>query len=145
MARKYTLEQMREFTKRMWFNQHLGIEIAKLHRDGITISLELRDEFRNVAEVLHGGVTATLADAAVGMALVHHFGGAMMISTVELKVNYFRPIWGKHVTARAKLLRVGKQICVGSVEIHDDAKKLAGVALVTYMVLGPREQETTKA
>ena len=123
----------------MPFNRHLGIEVTKLHRDGITISLNLRDEFRNIAKVLHGGVTATLADAAVGMALVHHFAGTMMMSTVELKVNYFRPIWGKHVTARAKLLRVGKQICVGSVDINDDEGKHAGVALVTYIMLGPRE------
>ena len=140
MPRKFTLEEMREFTQRMPFNRHLGIEIIKVHRDGITISLNLREEFRNVAKVLHGGVTATMADAAVGMALVRHFAGTMMMSTVELKVNYFRPIWGKHVTARAKLLRVGKQICVGSVDIHDDEGKHAGVALVTYIMLGPREQ-----
>ena len=134
------MEEMQEFTRHMPFNRHLGIEVIKVHRDGITISLNLREEFRNIAKVLHGGVTATMADAAVGMALVRHFAGTMMMSTIELKVNYFRPIWGKHVTARAKLLRVGKQVCVGSVDIHDDAGKHAGVALVTYIVLGPREQ-----
>lgn len=140
MLRKFTLQEMQEFTLHMPFNRHLGIEVTKVHRDGITISLNLREEFRNIAKVLHGGVTATMADAAVGMALVRHFAGAMMMSTVELKVNYFRPIWGKHVIARAKLLRVGKQICVGSVDIHDDEGKHAGVALVTYILLGPREQ-----
>ncbi len=140
MAKKFSLEEMQEFTRHMPFNRHLGIEVTKVHRDGITISLNLREEFRNIAKVLHGGVTATMADAAVGMALVRHFAGTMRMSTVELKVNYFRPIWGKHVTARAKLLRVGKQICVGSVDIHDDEGKHAGVALVTYIMLGPREQ-----
>lgn len=139
MIKKYTLQQMQEFTKHMPFNTHLGIEVVKVHNDGLTISLNLREEFRNVAQVLHGGVTASMADAAVGLALVRHFAATMMLSTIELKVNYFRPVWGKKVTARAKLIRVGKQICVGSVDIHDDENKHAGVALVTYMVLGPRK------
>ena len=139
MPRKFNLQEMQEFTKHMPFNTHLGIEVIKVHSDGLTIALNLRDEFRNVAQVLHGGVTASMADAAVGLALVRHFAGTLMVSTIELKVNYFRPVWGKKVTARARLVRIGKQICVGSVDIHDDKNKHAGVALVTYMVLGPRE------
>lgn len=139
MAHKLTLKQVREFTKRMHFNTHLGIHVERVHKDGLTISLPLRDEFRNAANVLHGGLTATLADAAAGMSLVREFGGAMILTTIELKINYFRPIWGKKVFARCKLLRVGKQICVGSVDIHDDKGKHAGAALVTYMVVGPRE------
>ena len=139
MPHKLTLQQIRDFTKRMPFNNHLGLHIERVHKDGLTVSLPLREEFRNAAHVLHGGLTATLADAAAGMALVREFGGAMVLTTIELKINYFRPIWGKKVLARCKLIRVGKQICVGSVEIHDDKGKLAGAALVTYMVVGPRE------
>ena len=51
------------------FNQHLGIRFVRQHRDGITIECRLRKEFMNFAGVLHGGVTATLADVAVGQAL----------------------------------------------------------------------------
>jgi uncharacterized protein (TIGR00369 family) len=50
------------------FNQYLGIRIASRHRDGITIECRLRKELLNFAGVIHGGVTATLADVAVGQA-----------------------------------------------------------------------------
>ena len=143
MSHKLTLQQIRDFTERMPFNTHLGIHVERVHKDGLTISLPLREEFRNAAQVLHGGLTATLADAAAGMSLVREFGGKMVLTTIEMKISYFRPIWGKKVFARCKLLRLGKQICVGSVDIHDDKGKHAGAALVTYMVVGPRQD--TKA
>ena len=124
----------------MPFNTHIGIHVERVHKDGLTISLPLREEFRNAAHVLHGGLTATLADAAAGLSLVREFGGKMVLTTIEMKINYFRPIWGKKAFARCKLIRVGKQICVGSIDIYDDKGKRAGAALVTYMVVGPREE-----
>ena len=119
----------------MPFNNLLGMRVARTHRDGVTIECSLRDDLRNLAGVLHGGVTATLADAAVGIALHHHFKGLRPSTTVELKINYFRPIDSGKVIARARLIRIGSSICVGRVDIFDSKKRLAGAALVTYMLL----------
>ena len=57
--------------------------------------------------VLHGGVTATLVDVAVGLALAHR---GYKATTVELKINYLRPVTGRKVTARSHLLRIGKTL-----------------------------------
>ena len=116
------------------FNQYLGIRIANRHRDGITIECRVRKELLNFAGVLHGGVTATLADVAVGQALAHRLG-RFASTTAELKINYLRPILGRKVSARSHLLRVGKTLCVARVDVFDDQKNLAAVALVTYMRL----------
>ncbi len=119
----------------MPFNKSLGIRVARMHKDGVTIECALRDDLRNLAGVLHGGVTATLCDAAVGIAITSHFHGTRRCTTVEMKLNYFLPVESGKVAARAKLLRVGKTLCVGQVQVHDSHKRLAGVALVTYMLL----------
>jgi uncharacterized protein (TIGR00369 family) len=116
------------------FNQYLGIRIASRHRDGITIECRLRKELLNFAGILHGGVTATLADVAVGQALAQRLG-RFASTTAELKINYLRPILGRKVSARSHLLRVGKTLCVARVDVFDDQKNLAAVALVTYMRL----------
>jgi len=116
------------------FNQYLGIRIANRHRDGITIECRVRKELLNFAGVLHGGVTATLADVAVGQALAQRLG-RFASTTAELKINYLRPILGRKVSARSHLLRVGKTLCVARVDVFDDQKNLAAVALVTYMRL----------
>jgi uncharacterized protein (TIGR00369 family) len=117
----------------MDFNALLGLRVVRKYKDGILVSLPLKPEFMNLSGVLHGGVTATLADAAVGMAIVKVM--KRKCTTVELKINYFLPITGKRVTARSKFLRQGKTLVVASVDIHDDQGRLAGAALMTYMLL----------
>lgn len=122
----------------MPFNALLGLKLNRVHADGVTIECAIRPEFLNGNGVLHGGVTATLADVAVGIALHRHFGGYTPITTVELKVNYFRPVKDGKVFARAFLMRVGSSICVGRVEILDSSKNLIGAAMVTYMIIPAR-------
>jgi uncharacterized protein (TIGR00369 family) len=115
------------------FNQYLGIRLVRSHADGITIECRLRKELLNFAGVLHGGVTATLADVAVGQALGKRLGSMRASTTVELKISYLRP-----VTARSHLLRIGKTLCTARVDVFDEENELAAVALVTYMLLDVR-------
>lgn len=119
------------------FEQFLKIRIVKKHEDGVTISLPLRQEFMNNAGVLHGGIIATLADEAVGFAVDFHFKRKQRITTTELKVNYLLPVEGKRLSARCYLVRVGRHLCVGRVDLMDDRKRLVAIATATYMLLGP--------
>ncbi|MBK5292439.1 MAG: PaaI family thioesterase [Acidobacteriia bacterium] len=125
----------------MPFNRLLGIRVTRRHKDGVTIECPLRHDLTNLAGVLHGGVTATMADAAVGIAIHSRFLGTRSATTVEMKVNYFLPVSGKKIRARAHLLRVGSTLCVGRVDLFNDSKKLVGTALVTYMLLPPEEKK----
>ena len=63
------------------FNQYLGIRIANRHRDGITIECRVRKELLNFAGVLHGGVTATLADD-IGLGAKKNPGGTITYTAV---------------------------------------------------------------
>ena len=117
------------------FNDHLGIVVKRLHKDGVTLECELTEVLRNSHGVLHGGVTATLVDTAVGVAIVHVFGGKRSSTTVEMKLNYFLPLDRGKITARSKLLRVGTSLVVGSVEVKDARKRLAAFGTATYKLL----------
>jgi acyl-CoA thioesterase len=128
---------LRTFLSRHAFNHLLGFELARVHRDGLTIHCRVRPELLNSAGSLHGGVTASLADAAVGSALYHHFGAAQRFTTVELKVNYFRPVTEGRLVARSRLVRLGSTICVGRVDLADAKRRSVGLAIVTYMLLPP--------
>jgi uncharacterized protein (TIGR00369 family) len=126
---------MNKIIQVMRFNQLVGIRLVRIHKDGVTIDCRLRPELLNASGVLHGGVTATLADAAVGIAITQRVGRAGAATTVELKLNYLRPVSGRKITARARLLRMGSTLCIGRVDMFDDAKELVSTALVTYMLL----------
>ena len=133
-----SMRQMREAIRDMSFNQLVGIRLVRIHKDGVTIDCKLRPELMNAHGVLHGGVTATMADAAVGIAITTRMGRPAA-TTVEMKLNYMRPVTGGKITARAYLLRMGSTLCIGRVDLFNDARELVAAALVTYMLIKATE------
>jgi uncharacterized protein (TIGR00369 family) len=120
----------------MPFEHSLDLHVIEKHDDGVTVAFDLRAPYLNSNGVLHGGVTASLADEAAWHAIENYFGqGRRKTTTTELKVNYLRPIGGDTVTARAHLVRAGKTLCVTQIEIFDEQKNLAAIGIVTYMLL----------
>lgn len=134
--RKQTAVQyLKDLTRRIPFNHLVGIRVARRHRDGVTLECAVRDDLRNWAGVLHGGVTAAIADVAVGVAITNHFHKKRRATTTELKINYFLPIRDGKIIARSHLIRIGSTLVVGRVDLFDSEKRLAGAALVSYMLL----------
>jgi len=127
-----------ELIEKIPFNRLLGIEVSRFHADGVTLRCQIRKELLNSHGAVHGGVTASLADVAVGVAIHCHSDGTRPISTVELKVNYLLPIKEGVLYARARLLRVGSTLCVGRVDLTDSRAKAVGTAIVTYIFLDAR-------
>lgn len=142
--RKLTVQQTRDSLTRVPFNALLGMQLREVHRDGITIECTLRDDLRNGTGVAHGGITAALADASVGIALQRHFGGKRRATTIELKINYFRAVAEGRMLARSHLLRIGSTLCVGSVDLRDELGQAIGTAIVTYMLLDGRDRAPKK-
>jgi uncharacterized protein (TIGR00369 family) len=99
----------------------------------------MSDHLRNSAGVMHGGVLATLADAAVGIGLASHFGGRRPITTTEMKINFLRPIQDGKIVARSHLLRIGKRLCVGRVDMRERAQCLRRSATPFKYSLSSRE------
>ena len=128
------LQQLREFMSTIPFNEHLGIVVEAAHEDGITISCQMRPEFRNGHGVLHGGVIATLADVAVGVALKPRIS-PKVATTIDLKVNYLKPLLDGKLWARCYLVRVGKTLVTGRVDLTDDAGNMIAIAIASYMIL----------
>ena len=118
------------------FLQLLGVRLTRLHKDGITIECPFAPNLSNVFGGIHGGVSATLADAAAAFAIHQQHGAFRRITTVDLKINYFRPVMEGKLFARARMLRMGSKLCTAAVELTDGQRRAAGTALVTYMILG---------
>ena len=130
-----SFRQSSEFLETIPFNKLVGLRLVRFHADGVTIGCTVRPELLNASNVLHGGVSATLADVAVGVALSRHLGRPRAATTAEMKINYLRPVGEGKVTARAHLIRVGKNLCTARVDLFDSKRQQIAVALVTYMLL----------
>lgn len=139
MTHSNAAQRSREFLTAHAFNALVGFELVRVHRDGVTLQCKVREELLNGAGVLHGGVTASLADAAMGSALYHHYPKRIPFATVEMKINYLRPIRDGRLLARCHLLQVGSTLCVGRIDLADERRREIGVAIATYMFLDGRD------
>jgi uncharacterized protein (TIGR00369 family) len=117
------------------FEDHLRVRVSSRRRGGITCECLLRPDLKNGAGILHGGVSAAIADEAAWHLLVHLYGKDRPCTTTDLKINYLRPINGRKVAARAEAVRAGKTFLVSRVDLLDDQKNLCAAAIVTYMLL----------
>ena len=134
MKKPATLD-LNDVMQRINFNHLLGIRFVRSHKDGVTIECPVRPELLNIAKVLHGGVAATIADVAVGFACWNHFQGSRRHTTAEMKINYLAPVASGKIVARARLVRIGRHLVVGEVDLRDGQRNRVGIAIVTYMLL----------
>ena len=115
------------------FNRLLGIEFGEYHADGgVTLRLPLDDRHQNGAGVVHGGVTLTLADAAISFGIARAIGGRC--TTVEIKINYLRPVTEGVLAARSHVVRAGRRLVVARGEVHCGEKQVAEV-LASFALL----------
>lgn len=95
--------------------------------------LKVRDEHLNGAGVVHGGVTFTLADSALGYGIYRTLGKPC--TTAEMKINYIRPAMGGVLVARSRIVKKGRRLVVARAEVTCDGLQVAQV-LSTFAVLG---------
>lgn len=118
----------------MPFNHHLGLRVSRVWTDGLTLECQIRETLKNGLGTLHGGVTATLVDVSIGLAVIGQLGG-QPATTVELKVNYLRPATNGKVVARARIVKLGKTLVTGTAEVKDPHGHLIAIGSATYMQL----------
>jgi len=121
----------------MAFHDLIGLRLVEKTDDGVIIEIQLEDQHMNTDAVAHGGVTATLVDAAVGIALQKHRPDDQT-TTVEMKVNYLRPADKGLLRAQSHIVKSGRTLVVGTVDVTDEQGRHVAVGLLTYMILPRR-------
>jgi uncharacterized protein (TIGR00369 family) len=84
---------------------------------------------------LHGGILCDIADAAMGMAFASTLAPEESFTTVELKINFFRPVWTAQLRAEGMVVRRGRTVGYVECTICDEENRLVAKAASTCMVL----------
>lgn len=129
------LRLIREKFESNHFPRSLGIELDSIEHGRARLSLEVGQHHLQLAGVMHGGAIATLIDTAVAFAIVGASNPGARFTTIEMKVNYLRPIREGRVVADARLIRDGRRIVVSECDLYDSEGRLAAKGLLTYMRL----------
>lgn len=80
--------------------------------------LEVTEKHLNPNQVVHGAVMFALADIGMGAAVVPTLAEGELCATVEIKINYFKPV------------RAGEMVCV--TELANRGKTLANLDASVY-------------
>jgi uncharacterized protein (TIGR00369 family) len=72
---------------------------------------------------LHGGIYCDLADAAMGYAYAARMPEGETFTTVELKINFFRPVRQGRLTAEARVVKAVSTLGYVECDVKDDAGK----------------------
>jgi acyl-CoA thioesterase len=99
-------------------------------RAAVRIRVERR--MLQVHRVVHGGVMATLADTAGGMATYMAVPAGTRVATVEMKINFLEPVEKGTMTADARVIRLGRNFAVVDCDVEDSEGNLVGKALMTF-------------
>jgi len=113
--------------------QWLRPTLEELALDSCVLKLTYRPELTNGSPAIHGGVLATLADTAVAFALSTNFDGKMGFATADLTIHFLARA-KSDVLARARILKKGRRVNVGEVDIVDVEGGLVARVLTTFLL-----------
>ena len=113
----------------------IGFEAKDIADGHATVMLAAGPQHANPMGTLHGGILCDIADAAMGMAFASTLAPEESFTTVELKVNFFRPIWQAQLRAEGTVVQRGRTIGYVECDITDEENRLVAKAASTCMVL----------
>jgi len=119
----------------MPFYRYMGIRLTRLGWGRSEIRMRVGKGLTQNAGFAHGGVSASLIDSAVGLALCTMIGKVDLITTINLQVNFLAPAKPGLLTVRGEIIHKGKRIAVGDAKVADQNGRLVSKGTATYMIL----------
>jgi uncharacterized protein (TIGR00369 family) len=113
----------------------IGFEVTEVSNGMAMVTLTTASRHANPMGTLHGGILCDIADAAMGIAFASTLGPDESFTTVELKINFFRPVWESTLKAAGKVVRRGGTVGYVECEITDEQERLVAKAASTCLVL----------
>ena len=118
------------------FGDLIGLKFTRLESGYSQCTLEVVDKLLNPHEVVHGGVLYSMADTSMGAAAYTKLEKNELCATIEVKINYFKPVKGGILTCNTKVIHQGKKIVTLDSEVLNNGEIVAK-ALGTYSIFKP--------
>src|ERR1700694_227451 len=117
----------------------MGMWISEASEGRVVFALEPAEYHYNPLGTVHGGVMATLLDSAMGCVVQSMLPAGTSYTTLEIKVNYVRPITSKTgiVYCEGKIIHMGGRIATAEGRLTDANGKLYAHGTTTCIILRP--------
>jgi 1,4-dihydroxy-2-naphthoyl-CoA hydrolase len=125
------------------FDSLVGLEVTSYSEEQVEGTVAVRNELKQPAGLVHGGVFASIAESltslATALAVMPEGKAAMGLSN---QTSFLRPITEGTIHARATRKHRGSTTWVWEVEIFDDSRRLCVLTRMTIAVRDPGRPRT---
>jgi uncharacterized protein (TIGR00369 family) len=113
----------------------LDMRMTEIDEGRAVFVLETGPQHASPLGTVHGGIICDVADAALGCAHASLLAEGETFATVELKINFLKPVWAGRLTAVGTVVKAGRTIGVTECRVTDDSGALVAFATATCMTL----------
>jgi uncharacterized protein (TIGR00369 family) len=113
----------------------VGFRMVSTERGQAVMELEASERHANPMGTLHGGILCDIADAAMGMACASTLEEGETFTTLEMKINFLKPVWKAKLRAVGRIVKEGRTISLVECRITDEKEQLVAFATCTQMTL----------
>ena len=113
--------------------QTLGARITESEPGRVVLELEAGPEHRHGGGVVQGGVITQIADAAMGMSLATLQEDGVWNTTIELKINFIRPVVSGRIRAVGRVVEMKQTLLFSEADVLDDQDRVVARASSTCM------------
>jgi uncharacterized protein (TIGR00369 family) len=114
-------------------SQLIGFRLVDAEEGRVTFELEAGPQHSSPPGTLHGGILCDVADAAMGCATVSLLDEGQSFATVELKINFLKPVWTGRLTAVGTVVKAGRTLSLCDCRVTDEGGALVAYATCTQM------------
>lgn len=113
----------------------IGFELVSIDSGRAVIEFEADHRHANPMGTLHGGILCDISDAAMGMAYASRLKEGESFTTLELKINFLKPVWKTRLRAQANVVDGGKTVGLVMCDVLDEQERIVARASSTCMTL----------
>jgi uncharacterized protein (TIGR00369 family) len=113
----------------------IGFDVVSVKPGEAVVELQTSEKHFNPMGTVHGGVLCDIADAAMGIAYAANLNDGESFTTLELKINFLKPVWNSLLRATARVVKQGQTVGLVECDVTDDKDKLIAHATSTCMTL----------
>ncbi len=113
----------------------IGFDLVSVNPGEAVIEFQATEAHANPMGTLHGGVLCDIADAAMGIAYSSNLEEGESFTTLELKINFLKPIWQARLLAVGRVVKQGRTVGLVECDIADEKGNLVARATSTCMTL----------
>ena len=113
----------------------LGARIAEAEPGRVVVELDAGPRHRHGGGVVQGGVITQIADAAMGMTLATLQEDHVWNTTIELKINFIRPVVEGRLRAIGRVVEIKQSLLFGEADVVDSEGRLVARASSTCLAV----------